>query len=94
MLVIFQFVTAIVLSIASLVFYQQMHFIHSKNLGYNPTEIIKIDINGARDVHQILENFGSEMKNNLHIKQLSLTGDFGIREAPSDLCWERRLPKS
>ncbi|GGM79712.1 hypothetical protein GCM10010967_09330 [Dyadobacter beijingensis] len=51
-LMVFQFAMAILLGIASAVFYRQMHFIRSKNLGYNPDQVVKIEIQGVRDVQQ------------------------------------------
>ncbi|MEO6288031.1 MAG: ABC transporter permease [Dyadobacter sp.] len=79
-LVVFQFVIAILLGIATLVFYKQMHFIQSKDLGYNPEMIVKINISGVRDTHQINSQFRSELSNHSLISQMSLIGEFGFRE--------------
>jgi putative ABC transport system permease protein len=79
-LVVFQFVIAILLGIATLVFYKQMNFIHTKNLGYNPELIVKMNISGVRDTHQIHAQFRSELGNRALVSQLSLIGEFGFRE--------------
>ncbi|WAC09852.1 ABC transporter permease [Dyadobacter pollutisoli] len=79
-LVAFQFVIAILLGIATLVFYKQMHFIQSRYLGYNPELIVKMNISGVRDTHQINAEFRSELSNHSLINQLSLIGEFGFRE--------------
>ncbi|KAA0989548.1 ABC transporter permease [Dyadobacter aurulentus] len=80
-LVVFQFTTAIVLGIVSLVFYLQMRFIKTKDLGYNPQEVVKVAIAGSTESRLIRSNFESNLKNNPDIGQLSLTGEFGLREA-------------
>jgi putative ABC transport system permease protein len=79
-LVVFQFVIAILLGIATSVFYKQMQFIQSRDLGYNPELIVKMNISGVRDTHQINAQFRSELGNHSLISQLSLIGDFGFRD--------------
>ncbi|CAG5075007.1 hypothetical protein DYBT9623_05541 [Dyadobacter sp. CECT 9623] len=79
-LVVFQFVIAILLGIATLVFYKQMHFIQSRNLGYNPELIVKMNISGVRNTHQINAQFRSELGNHSLINQISHIGEFGFRE--------------
>jgi putative ABC transport system permease protein len=79
-LVVFQFIIAILLGVATLVFYQQMHFVHSRYLGYNPSLIVKTDISGVRDVQKIHAQFRAELNNNALVTQLSLVGGFGFRE--------------
>jgi putative ABC transport system permease protein len=78
-LLAFQYAIAIALGIATLVFYRQMQFIQTKNLGYNPQQIVKIAISGVRDVHQITRSFRSHLQENLLIKDISLAGEFGFR---------------
>jgi putative ABC transport system permease protein len=58
-LVVFQFVLSVTMVIASIVFYSQMNYIRTKDLGYNPHQIIRTHINGNRDykaVQQFLKN--------------------------------------
>ncbi|NIJ51864.1 ABC transporter permease [Dyadobacter arcticus] len=80
-LVVFQFVVAILLGIATFVFYAQMRFVEDKDLGYSPSQIIKIGISGVRDVERITENFRNELENDPHSSDLSLVGEFGFRDA-------------
>ncbi|MBO9613913.1 MAG: ABC transporter permease [Dyadobacter sp.] len=79
-LMVFQFAMAVLLGIASVVFYRQMHFIRSKNLGYNPDQIIKITIQGVRDVQQVHIRFQNELANDPAFGAVSLAGEFGNRD--------------
>lgn len=79
-LMIFQFAMAVLLGIASVVFYRQMHFIRSKNLGYNPDQIVKISIQGVRDVRQVHTRFQNELGGDPAFGAISLAGEFGNRD--------------
>ena len=48
-LVVLQFSLSVFLLIATLIYYGQMDYIRTKDLGYNPNQIIKTNINGDRD---------------------------------------------
>jgi putative ABC transport system permease protein len=74
-LVTFQFSTAILLGICSIIFYQQMHFIESKDLGYNPDQVIRVKIPGLSDTKRMAEYFKMELGDDQHIKGLSATGE-------------------
>ena len=50
-LVVFQFVTSIVLIVGTIVIYKQLHFIQTKNLGYNKDQVLVID-----DVYALKQN--------------------------------------
>ncbi|WP_353721593.1 FtsX-like permease family protein [Dyadobacter sp. 676] len=79
-LMVFQFATAILLGISTLVYYRQMHFIRSKNLGYNPDQIVKIDIAGNRDANLVHNRFVNELAGDPAFRTISLTGEFGNRD--------------
>lgn len=79
-LMVFQFAMAVLLGIASVVFYRQMHFIRSKNLGYNPDQIVKIAIQGVRDVQQVHNRFQNELAGDPAFRAISLAGEFGNRD--------------
>jgi putative ABC transport system permease protein len=79
-LMVFQFAMAVLLGIASVVFYRQMHFIRSKNLGYNPDQIVKIAIQGVRDVQQVHKRFHNELAGDPAFEAISLAGEFGNRD--------------
>ena len=59
-LVVFQFSVSVVLIVFVFVIYQQMNFIHTKNLGYDRDNVISIQREGA--LNQDLENFLAELK--------------------------------
>ena len=48
-LVVLQFSLSVFLLIATLIYYGQMDYIRTKDLGYNPNQIIRTNINGDRD---------------------------------------------
>ena len=48
-LVVLQFSLSVFLLIATLIYYSQMDYIRTKDLGYNPNQIIRTNINGDRD---------------------------------------------
>ena len=79
-LMIFQFAMAILLGIASTVFYRQMDFIQSKNLGYNPDHIVRVDIPGVRDVQSVHRRFSQELTGDPAFRNMSLAGEFGNRD--------------
>lgn len=56
-LVVFQFVTSIVLIISTVVMYQQLQYIQTKNLGYNKDQVLIINNTG------VLNNHTSTFKN-------------------------------
>lgn len=79
-LMVFQFAMAVLLGIGSVVFYRQMHFIRSKSLGYNPDQIVRITIQGVRDVHQVHTRFQNELSGDPAFGAISLAGEFGNRD--------------
>ena len=79
-LMVFQFAMAVLLGIASVVFYRQMHYIRSKNLGYNPDQIVRIAIQGVRNVQQVHNRFQNELAGDPAFRAISLAGDFGNRD--------------
>jgi putative ABC transport system permease protein len=52
-LIVFQFALAVMLLIATFVYYGQMSYISKKELGYNPNQILKTTIEGAIDYENI-----------------------------------------
>ncbi len=71
-LVVLQFTIAICLIISSLIYYRQMDFIRTKDLGYNPNNILRIDIPPRRDSKAIYSIFKNELAKVPGIKQVSL----------------------
>ncbi len=79
-LVVFQFAIAVSLGIATIVFYQQMRFIQTRDLGYNPAQIISIKVPGLADTKHLAQNFKNELRSDSRINRLSVTGEFGMRD--------------
>ena len=71
-LVVLQFSTAICLMIGSIIYYEQMDFIRTKDLGYNPYNIIRIEIPVRRNAKTIYPMFKNELSKEPGIKQISL----------------------
>jgi putative ABC transport system permease protein len=80
-LVVFQFSLAVFLLIATVVFYSQMAYVRTKDLGYNPYQVIYTKIPGARDLKPIQAVLRNELTNEPAIQQLSFGGDpSGVNE--------------
>ncbi|MFT3705398.1 MAG: ABC transporter permease [Agriterribacter sp.] len=76
-LVVMQFSLAIILLISTLVYYRQMNFISSKDLGYNPHQVIISNIPGDRDAKPIEQFFKNELSKEPSVQMLSFGGDLG-----------------
>lgn len=74
-LVVIQFSLAVFLLIATLIYYGQMNFIRTKDLGYNPMQVIRTFISGARDVPEVSSHFHQEFSREPSIEIVSFGGD-------------------
>ncbi len=74
-LVVMQFSLALFLLIATIVYYNQMDFIRTKDLGYNPNQIIRTNINGDRDYRSAITYFKNEFAKEPSIKAVSFGND-------------------
>ena len=79
-LIVLQFSLAIFLLIATLVYYQQMHFIRTKDLGYNPHEVIQLQIPGDREIIPIERFLRNELAKQPGIKSVSFGGGESMYE--------------
>lgn len=70
-LVVFQFALGIFLLITAIVFHSQMDYIRTKDLGYNPNQIITTAITGNRDYSAIGKLLKEELKNESAIVSVS-----------------------
>lgn len=70
-LVVFQFSLGIFLLIAAIVFYSQMDYIRTKDLGYNPNQIITTTISGNRDYAAIGKVLKEELSKESAITSVS-----------------------
>lgn len=81
-LVVVQFSLAVFLVIATITYYNQMDFIRTKDLGYNPYQVIRSNIPGDRGTKAIQEFLRNELAKEPFIKQISFGGD---RSFPVDI---------
>lgn len=73
-LVVLQFSLAVFFIIITLVYYRQMDFIRTKDLGYNPYQVIHTNIPGDRD-HKLIKNFlSNELKKEPSVKHITFGG--------------------
>jgi putative ABC transport system permease protein len=71
-LVVLQFSLAIFLVAGTIVYYSQMNFIRTKDLGYNPSQIITTEVYGDRgDYAPILNYMRAELSKQASIKSVS-----------------------
>ncbi|MDJ1499545.1 ABC transporter permease [Xanthocytophaga agilis] len=75
-LIVFQFALAIFLLIASIIFYNQMEYIQTKDLGYNPHQIIRTHINGNREYQTVQTILRNEIAKVPAIQQISFGEEF------------------
>jgi putative ABC transport system permease protein len=83
-LVVLQFSIAISLVIGTLIIYQQMDYISSKNLGYQTDQIVKVRLSGARDTQNLKLLFSNKLHNNTLIEGISLAGEFSFRDVKAN----------
>jgi putative ABC transport system permease protein len=76
-LVVFQFILSITMVIASFVFYRQMDYIRTKDLGYNPHQVIRTHINGNRDYKAIQQFLKNEVSRESSIAGISFGQEYG-----------------
>ncbi len=79
-LVVFQFSIAVVLLISTLVYSGQMNFIRTKDLGYNPHEIIQTEINGGGAHLPVYRFLKSELASEPAVRGMSFGGGVGKYE--------------
>ena len=74
-LVIVQFSLAVFLLIATIVYYEQMDYIRTKDLGYNPAQIIRTAVSGDRDYKSVAAYLKNELSKEPFIKTVSFGND-------------------
>ena len=75
-LVVFQFSLGIFLLIATIIFYSQMDYIRTKDLGYNPNQIITTSISGNRDFAAIGKVLKEELSKESAIASVSYAHNY------------------
>jgi len=79
-LVVLQFALSVFLLIATLVYYNQMDFIRTSDLGYNMHEVIQTQIQGDREIMPIYRFMRSQLAGEPSIKAVSLGGGQSVYE--------------
>ena len=74
-LVVLQFSLALCLLIATIVYYSQMNYMRTKDLGYNPNQIIRTNISGDRDYRSAIIYLKNEFAKEPSIKAVSFGND-------------------
>jgi putative ABC transport system permease protein len=72
LLVVFQFTTSIILIIGTIVIYRQLHYIQTKNLGFNKNEVLII--NGTDALGSNVDAFKTEMLKMTGVKSGTISG--------------------
>lgn len=76
-LVIVQFSLAVLLLIATVIYYRQMDFVRTKDLGYNPHQVIITNIPGDRERKPVESFLQHELSKEPSVKIISFGADFG-----------------
>lgn len=74
-LIVLQFSLAVFFIIASLLFFRQMDYVRTKDLGYNPHQVIRSYVDGARDVKKVEQLIKDELVKEPGIDVVSLGGE-------------------
>ena len=73
-LVVLQFSLAVFFIIATIIYYWQMNYIRTKDLGYDPYQVVRTEIRGNRDYKAVQDVFRSELAKEPSVKYVSFGG--------------------
>ncbi|GAA0562585.1 ABC transporter permease [Chitinophaga japonensis] len=73
-LIVVQFACAVFLVLATLVFYRQMDYVRTKDLGYEPHQVVHTSITGDRDLQHVQELLKSRLAGRPGIREISFGG--------------------
>ncbi|MET3878992.1 ABC transporter permease [Chitinophaga sp. OAE865] len=76
-LIVAQFSLAVFFLIITTLFYRQMDYVQSKDLGYHPEQVVVTHINGDRNLQQVQDVLKNELMNEPGITGLSFGGERG-----------------
>ncbi len=74
-LVVVQFSLAVFLLLATMVYYQQMDYIRTKDLGYNPNQVLRTNVFGDRDYKSVMPFLKNELTKEPSITTISFGND-------------------
>ena len=89
LLVIGQFVAAIILAIGSVVVYQQLQFIQNKKLGYNRDQVVHVSLQQAPSLNKIA-TLEAELRKHPNIQQVAFAANLPLNSYNSGVIkdWE------
>jgi len=92
-LVVFQFGISIFLIISTIVISRQLHYLVSKNLGFDKDNIVYFPVN--ENIQNNLRSIKSELQRDVNIKDVSFTSNipFEIYDNGGGLSWKGKNPK-
>lgn len=73
-LVVVQFSLAVFFIISTIIYYRQMNFIRTKDLGYDPYQVVRTHIRGNREYKRVEEILRNELTKEPAVKYLSFGG--------------------
>jgi putative ABC transport system permease protein len=76
-LIAFQFSLSIIMIIVTMIFYNQMEFVHNKDLGYVPAQVVRSEIPGNRDLPKISAQLRAEVQKIPIIENISFGEEAG-----------------
>ena len=88
LLVVFQFASSIILIIAVTIILQQIHYIRNKDLGYNPSGVVAINIKAAQNKQQVAA-FMNDLRGMAGVESFS-----AVQSIPGDVESGRSIRKS
>ena len=100
-LVVVQFSLAVFFIISTIIYYRQMNFIRTKDLGYDPYQVVRTYVRGDRELQPVQEFLRNELAKEPAIQYLSFGADgnlYDVRldnktvEALHEVIDEYRLP--
>jgi putative ABC transport system permease protein len=72
-LVVTQFTIAMVMLICTMVVYNQLNFVRSKDLGFDKSQVVTIVANSGRDITSQLKTIKNEMRKNPHVMSVAIS---------------------
>lgn len=79
-LVVFQFSLAVFFLIATIVYYSQMHFIQTKQLGYDPNDVIYSWVKSDRKLVEVQQLMRDALSKEPTVKAIAFGGDYNLED--------------
>ena len=83
-LVVVQFGIGVLLLVAMLTYYFQMDYIQNKDLGYDPNQVVKVELRGNLDYEKVSDYLKTELNRQTVIQSTSVTQDGFVYKASAN----------